>query len=192
MSNVAVKIDGFEYNLKGKEDDEYLSHVVNYAETKMNELKEKNSKLSTSAAAMLTAINFVDEIFKGKNDYNQLFENFEALKKNQEELRAQVEILLKENKELSDNESKLLENLDNLKVDDSSKNLKEENETLIKSCAENKNAKEKLLKENKELRFQLKSSKYKIMDVEQKYFDTQIKLAKAIREKNPLLKINID
>ena len=192
MGSVAVKIDGLEYNLKGTEDEEYLNEVVKYAEKKMDELKANNNKLSTAAAAMLTAINLVDEIFKGNSDYNELLKNFETLKSSQEELEKQIADLKSENKKLLENETNLLEQLNESKDKESYDKIKQENDELDKSYRELENNKNKILSDNKQLRFDLKSTKYKLMDMQQKYFDAQIRLAKEMQSKNPLLKFNTD
>ena len=67
-----------------------------------------------------------------------------------------------------------------------------ENDELDKSYRELENNKNKILSDNKQLRFDLKSTKYKLMDMQQKYFDAQIRLAKEMQSKNPLLKFNTD
>lgn len=192
MGSVAVKIDGFEYNLKGTEDEKYLNEVVKYAEKKMDDLKANNNKLSTAAAAMLTAINLVDEIFKGNSDYTELLKNFETLKSSQEELEKQIADLKSENKKLLENETNLLEQLNESKDKESYDKIKQENDELDKSYKELEDNKNKILNDNKQLRFNLKSTKYKLMDMQQKYFDAQIRLAKEMQSKNPLLKFNTD
>ncbi|WP_055071126.1 cell division protein ZapA [Clostridium massiliamazoniense] len=91
MATVTVRINGMEYNLKGKEDEAYLKNIADYVEKKLQEILEKNKKLSISAASVLTAINLADEAFKSNKDYDELLSNFENLqianKSLKEELR---------------------------------------------------------------------------------------------------------
>lgn len=64
MNTVTVVINGIEYNLRGKEDELYLSKVAAYVDNKIREISGSNKKLSTSSAAVLTAVNIADELFK--------------------------------------------------------------------------------------------------------------------------------
>lgn len=81
MATVTVRINGIEYNLKGKEDEAYLQHLAAHVEEKLQEILKKNTKLSVSAASVLTAINLADEAFKSKNNLSELLESHEILKK---------------------------------------------------------------------------------------------------------------
>lgn len=81
MATVTVRINGMEYNLKGKEDEAYLQHLASYVEDKLQEILHKNTKLSVSAASVLTAINLADESFKGKRELNELNDTHEILKR---------------------------------------------------------------------------------------------------------------
>ncbi|MGL5085830.1 MAG: cell division protein ZapA, partial [Clostridium sp.] len=53
MNTVTVKINGMEYNLKGKENQEYLLDLAGYVDGKVREIMNKNSKLSSTAVAVL-------------------------------------------------------------------------------------------------------------------------------------------
>lgn len=64
MNTVTVIINDVEYNLRGKEDEKYLLDVAAYVDTKIKEISGTNKKLSTSSAAVLTAVNIADELFK--------------------------------------------------------------------------------------------------------------------------------
>ena len=57
MNTVTVIINDVEYNLRGKEDEKYLLDVAAYVDTKIKEISGTNKKLSTSSAAVLTAVN---------------------------------------------------------------------------------------------------------------------------------------
>ena len=41
MNTVTVKINGMEYNLKGKEDEKYLLEVADYVDGKFKEISSK-------------------------------------------------------------------------------------------------------------------------------------------------------
>ena len=53
MIKVTVKINGIEYSLKGREDENYLKEVAEYVNSKMNEIKTKNPLLSTVDSGVL-------------------------------------------------------------------------------------------------------------------------------------------
>ena len=72
MNTVTVKINGMEYNLKGKEDDEYLLKVSEYVDGKFKEVSSNNNKLSISSVAVLSALNIADELFKCNNEVEDL------------------------------------------------------------------------------------------------------------------------
>ncbi|MFA9397579.1 MAG: cell division protein ZapA [Clostridiaceae bacterium] len=141
MNIVTIKINGYEYNLKGDENEEYLHKVASYVNKKFSAIKQNNTKLSVSAIGALASLNIADELFKveekialNTEGYNKLMEENEALfNKGKEE----------NNKE---------------------KALVEENE--------------RLLSEIKELKFQLQSSKFRIIDLQNKLIDGQVDLAK--------------
>lgn len=61
---VDVRIAGNDYTLMGVESEEYIQKVGLYIDRKMNEIMKHNGKLSTSMAAVLTAINVADDFFK--------------------------------------------------------------------------------------------------------------------------------
>lgn len=101
-NKVDVKIAGKDYTLVGVESDEYIQKVGLYIDRKMNEIMKANSRLSTSMAAVLTAINVADDFFKA---YENEAATQKELKKAQEELDRISEL----NKILS-NENALLNN----------------------------------------------------------------------------------
>lgn len=91
MATVTVRINGMEYNLKGKEDEKYLHHLASYVEDKLQEILQKNTKLSVSAASILTAINLADESFKDKKELTELLETHEILKRANKSVQEELE-----------------------------------------------------------------------------------------------------
>ena len=89
MATVTVRINGMEYNLKGKEDEAYLKQLASYVEEKLQEILNKNNKLSVSAASVLTAINLADDSFKSKKETNNFLDDNETLK-------AEIKVMNKE------------------------------------------------------------------------------------------------
>jgi cell division protein ZapA len=71
-NKVEVRICGKDYTLVGVESDEYIQRVGLYIDKKMNEITRTNNKLSTSMAAVLTAINVADDFFKAHENENSL------------------------------------------------------------------------------------------------------------------------
>jgi len=78
-NKVEVKIAGKVYSLMGLESDEYIQKVALYIDKKMNELLKVNNKLSTSMAAVLTAINVADDFFKLQQNKNELKKELDKL-----------------------------------------------------------------------------------------------------------------
>ncbi len=87
-NKVNVRIAGKDYTLVGTESDEYIQKVGLYIDKKMNEIMKANSRLSTSMAAVLTAINVADDFFKSYENESALRKE---LKKVQDELEKQGE-----------------------------------------------------------------------------------------------------
>lgn len=99
-NRVEVRIAGKDYTLVGVESDEYIQKVGLYVDKKMTEILKSNNKLSTSMAAVLTAINVADDYFK-------LSDNESKLRKELKQLQEEVETLREENKRLAGENSTL-------------------------------------------------------------------------------------
>ncbi|MCT4585202.1 MAG: cell division protein ZapA [Peptostreptococcaceae bacterium] len=115
MNKIAVKINNNEYIMTGEESIEYLVKVSEYVDQKMKEIIDVNPKLSTSMAAVLTALNVADDYFKCNEGKN----------KEESEQLEEAKILL----ERFDNELKKLRE-ENTDLKEESETLKEENELL--------------------------------------------------------------
>lgn len=244
MAKVTVRINGMEYNLKGKEDEAYLQHLASYVEDKLEEILRKNTKLSVSAASVLTAINLADESFKGKRELSELIDTHEILKranksievelekvkdenslklKNKDveckkiiqdfklklektqkekkivelevkEAKEKTEVLEVENNTLQSQIVELQEELKEELFNNSNETLEEEIEKLKKQIGfmetENKELKNhnKLLKQaSKDLKFDLQSCKYRVIDLENKFLESQIIIATEKAKKNNVL-----
>ena len=109
-NKVEVRIAGKDYTLMGVESDEYMQKVGLYIDKKMNEIMRVNSKLSTSMAAVLTAINVADDFFKS-------FEEAKILKKELEQLRDKCQKQEAENKQLMNENSVLKSRSTNLQLE---------------------------------------------------------------------------
>ncbi|WML35849.1 cell division protein ZapA [Clostridium sp. OS1-26] len=194
MNIVTVKINGIEYNLKGDEREEYLHKVAGYVDKKVKNILENNRKLSTSSAAILSAVNVVDDMFKKQKEYEELIDKLNQMEKAQNSYMEQIEALKKQlnhmeqyNAEL---QLKLKSNLSNQQLEQleqSVHKLTEElaitQETAQKAIKENS----VLKSENKEFKFQLQSAKYKIIDLQHKLVENQINLAREKKQKHPFL-----
>lgn len=160
MNTVTVIINGIEYNLRGKEDERYLSEVAAYVDNKIREISGSNKKLNTSSAAVLTAVNIADELFKCDLEIgditkkkNSLEERHLTLKERLRELKVEIEETTKARASeveslksvIFDMESKIKE-LENYKL------LSEELTEKVKTLTETNNKNEIQISElNKEL-----------------------------------------
>lgn len=67
-----VKINGAEYRISCDADEEYIRHVAYYVDKNMRGLIERDKRLSTSMAAVLTAVNICDEYMQAQEDNEKL------------------------------------------------------------------------------------------------------------------------
>ncbi|KNY28717.1 cell division protein ZapA [Pseudobacteroides cellulosolvens] len=93
-NKVNVRIAGKDYTLVGVESEEYMQKIGLYIDKKMNEIMKVNTRLSTSMAAVLTAINIAD-------DYYKCHETEKNLQKEVNDLASELERLKEVNKSLS-------------------------------------------------------------------------------------------
>lgn len=70
-NRVEVEIFGESYILKGDEVPEYMGMLAQYVNRKMRQVVARNPKLGTTKAAVLTALNVVDELMKLQKEYDQ-------------------------------------------------------------------------------------------------------------------------
>ena len=100
-TKVDVLIAGNAYTIIGLESDEYIQRVGLYVDRKMNDVLKINNKLSTSTAAILTAINVADDFFKAH-------ENELSYKKEIVSSKLEIERLISENSNLEDKNKDLV------------------------------------------------------------------------------------
>lgn len=92
MANrLTVKLDGSEYTIVSEESREYMLEISDLVNRKLSEVKLQNTKLSTSMAALLTALNMADDLKKSEMKYSELLEENEDLKKRLEAARQYVQ-----------------------------------------------------------------------------------------------------
>ncbi len=195
MNMITVKINGLEYNLKGAESEEYLHKVAIYVDKKLRGILDINRKLSTSSAAVLSAVNITDELFKSYEEYHKLESEVKILKEKEQNYSAEVEALKKHIERLEKYNDELQSRTSSQETE---KEIEEKNKIIINLNEEMHGMKDavskhleqntSLKKENKDLKFNLQSSKYKIMDLQNKLIENQILLAKERKNKNVLMK----
>lgn len=99
-NKVEVRIGGKDYVLVGPESDEYIQKVALYIDRKMSEVLKMNNRLSTSLAAVLTAVNVADDLFKAQQREDNLAGELQRAKEELEQLRTEVKKLAGENSAL--------------------------------------------------------------------------------------------
>jgi cell division protein ZapA len=116
-NKVNVFIAGKEYTIIGIETDEYIHMIAGMVDKKMSDIMDSNSKLSTSMAAVLTAVNIADEM-------NKLGEELKVLKddskKDRESLikyKKDFDELKKENIRIADDNTELINKNSILKIE---------------------------------------------------------------------------
>lgn len=101
-NKVEVRICGKDYTVVGKESNEYIQKVALYIDKKMEEVTKSNSKLSTSMAAVLTAINVADDYFKNMESMDDLKEQIQQYANKLDEVNNDLERYKEENEILKD------------------------------------------------------------------------------------------
>lgn len=71
-NTIVVKINNAEYRIVSTADEEYVRHVAYHVDKKMRELTERDKRLSTSMAAVLTSVNIADEYMQVQEDNERL------------------------------------------------------------------------------------------------------------------------
>lgn len=194
MNIVTVRINGVEYNLKGNEKEEYLHKVAGYVDKKVKSILENNKKLSTSSAAILSAVNVVDDMFKKQKEYESFLEKLEDVDKIKKSHELEIESLKEQLKHMEEYNSELQQRLKSStniqeleKKEENIRKLTNEMEIMQETAQKYMKENAKLKSENKEIKFQLQSAKYKIIDLQHKLMENQINLVKEKKQKNPLL-----
>jgi len=178
MSSVTVRVNSKEYQLVGNEKEEYLHTVANYVDKKIKNIMENNPKLSTSEAAILTAMNSADEFYKSGEYNEKLSDEIEELKNKADELSKKVTKLNEEKEELRTEIDKKGSSDEGIEKDIKIQQLTKYIDSMTKDTKEAR----KLKDDNRQLRFNLQSAKYKLMDLENKYLENQILLAKTKKD----------
>ena len=93
-NKVELRIAGKDYTVVGTEPEEYIQRVGHYIDRKMSEIMRASNRLSTSMAAVLTAINIGDDFLK-------CHENELNLKKELKKAQDEIESLREDKKRLS-------------------------------------------------------------------------------------------
>lgn len=99
-NKVEIRIAGKDYTVVGVESEEYIQRVGLYIDRKMNEIIKVNNKLSTSMAAVLTAINVADDYFKNHESEVNLKKELKKLTEDHESLKNEKRRLSEENSAL--------------------------------------------------------------------------------------------
>mgnify|MGYP005823983635 CR=1 FL=1 len=193
MNVITVNINGMEYNLRGEENEEYLHKVARQVDKKLKHILSSNPKLSISSAAVLTALNAVDDMLKCDLAYSEIEEEVLKLSAANKSKTEELETLRKQLKYLEDYNTELQSKLKNMTNEDYLKEKQEVIERLKEELKVTEESAKNYLKEgntlkseNKELKFQLQSYKYKTMDLQNKLIEKGIELTKVKKTKFPL------
>lgn len=197
MNKVTVRINGQEYTVKGDEQEEYLRKVGKEVNHLISSVMERNHQIDTSSASVLAALNAVDKFYKKeiemeslKRDEGSVYKQAEGLKADIRLLEEALEKMQAENSALNDKISqfKNADEKDKLNKEREIKRLETELRLTQDSAKEYRDENENLSKMNKELKFELQSYKYKVLELQKKLFDSQLAQTKEKKERNPILK----
>lgn len=171
-NKVNVLIDGRNFTIIGDGSREYVYGLASHVDEKIKEMIDKNSKLSSSMAATLAAINITDELYRSKEELN---------------------LLKNESKEPMEKHHTLLVDLEksNEKVEKLQRDCEKYKEELLATRKEN----EEFNKNNKnyiqalELKEkELKNSQEMIKKLQDKIFENQMELIDINKELEEAIK----
>ena len=109
-NRVDVLIAGKTFSISGYESDEYIQRVGLYVDRKMNDVLKSNNTLSTSIAAILTALNVADDFFKAH-------ENEISFKKEIVTSKLEIERLIEDSSALEERNKELIEKNNNILIE---------------------------------------------------------------------------
>ena len=131
MSTVTIKINGIEYNLKGRENEEYLLEVAKYVDGKVKDIMTNNRKLSSTAVATLVALNIADELFKADIEVEGLMKKHTSLEERNITLKERIKEIRDEAEIEEFNNTREIGRLNNL-IEELNKKLLEAEELKSK------------------------------------------------------------
>jgi len=73
-NRVTVRIMGEDYVVKGKAKPEHIQKLGQHVDAVMTEIQKNNPCLSTTQVAILAAINIAADLYRIKEDYEELLE----------------------------------------------------------------------------------------------------------------------
>ncbi len=117
-----VKIGGVEYVISSTAEEEYVQRVAYFVDKKLEELSRSDKRLSTAMAAVLTAVNIADDLFRTKEDGEALRGQLLQYADEAGSLKAQNQKLTMENKRLMEENRNL--QLQNARLDTELKQYK--------------------------------------------------------------------
>ena len=100
-NKVELRIAGKDYTVVGTEPEEYIQRVGHYIDRKMCDIMRTSNQLSTSLAAVLTAINIGDDYLKCRESEAGLKKELKILQDDLENLKEERQRLTQENTALS-------------------------------------------------------------------------------------------
>lgn len=100
-NKVELRIAGKDYTVVGVEPEEYIQRVGHYIDRKMTDVMRASNSLSTSLAAVLTAINVGDDLFKSRESEFNIKKELKKAMEELQSLRDDKQRLLQENSSLS-------------------------------------------------------------------------------------------
>ncbi|GFN36047.1 cell division protein ZapA [Tepidimicrobium xylanilyticum] len=168
-----VLIDGRNFTVVGNGPEEYIHKLAVYVDKKIKEMVSKNSRLSSSMAATLAALNIADELYKALDELKSLKNRAKSPMENYENLLNQLKEMQTKNEQLS---------MESNMYKDELLNIKKENERLKKELENYIQAME--LKEK-----ELQDSQNTIKKLQDKIFDSQMQIIEIKKELEEAVKL---
>ncbi len=81
MANVSVEIMGQSLVVTSDKDADWIQAIARTVDEKINSIRARSRTISSVDVAILTALNFADELERLRSEYQQLLEQIDALNK---------------------------------------------------------------------------------------------------------------
>lgn len=180
MNRVSVNIQGIELTLKGEDSEDHLRQVGETVDEMLTAMLKANKRLNPTMATVLTCCNLVDEKLKAEKTQaeidGKLADLADELKSKDEVIKGLEADLAQKDRDLQVLKDQQGEEL--AQKGEEVKKVQQEVSLLTESVREYRDDNEQLSKLNKELKFELQSYKYKVLDLQNKLFENQVTLAK--------------
>lgn len=97
LTKTTIRLLGNEYTITSTDSEEYVHRVAFYVDKILTEIYSRNNRLSTNMAAVLASVNIADELFKAKEELENVKKDYDEISSRFSDKEEQITSLKKEN-----------------------------------------------------------------------------------------------